>query len=572
VPVAKGAVPPPTPQTPPKPQAPVPTAQGPTIDFQCPWCDATVKVGLELEGRQTPCPECKRIIKVPLQTKQQPKDWRKIGDGRPSGARRDSEAAPEGAWGTETGTSTVSRQMLEKAGLVEEETEPATLGQRIKQIVYISAGMVAVGLLVWWVWNYWTLSQRDRALAKVWSSLEAKSPELSREATAEINRALGELYTEGGRPEAALDYFRNARGTEGEKSESPSRERDAILIEVGLGIIELGGDKEQVKNKTHLPWSVAQIELLRTIKEIRSPEARAEAVRRACGRLMTKKQDPAEMVSGIAPNDKAEALAIIGLERWRANQTEEAEATAKRALGEYDLALKDAKEKKGPLPAAPSLAALYLLLKQPEKTKTLEGGDERTAFALSLGMLESQVRQGQPESVRAWANGLPQPLDKIRAYAVLAALMLEKDPKSTDDLDALLTAVETMQPDQMVEALPTGKPNISWLLWRVVRLAALAGHDDKAKKLAAAIPDPALKGRAQLEILRARLGRSTSKVEDTAADGVEKPALGPAKEILARHNARYGGMSVRAVDSWPEDLKPFGWIGVALGIQDKEGR
>jgi hypothetical protein len=556
------------PARPPAPAAP----QGTTIDFQCPWCDTTVKAGLELEGRQTPCPECKRIIKVPLQTKQKPKDWRNVNAGRPSGARRDEEAAPSGAWGTDAGTSTVSRAALEKAGLVEEEAEPASLGQRIKKIVLVAALVVAVGLVGWWIWTSISLNQRDKALAKVWASLETNT---GREAMAEINRALGELYTEGGRPEAGRDYFRSARGFVSDRYDNPTQEREAVLIEVALGIIELGGDKEQVKNKTHLPWPDVLRELLRTIEQIRSPEARAEAIRRACARLMAKKQDPAEMVSGVPAADKAEALAIIGLERWRANQVDEAEAAAKRAQAEYDGAVKEAKEKKGPLPVAPSLVALYFLLKQPpEKIQALNppSGDERTAFALGLGSVESQARLGQPEAVRSWANGQAQPLDKLRAYAVLAAVMLEKDPKSTEDLDTLLATLENVQPDQMVEPLPTGKPNVSWLMWRVVRLAALGGHDDKAKKLAEAIPDASLKGRAQLEILRARLERTTSKVEDTAADGVEKPALGPAKEILARHNTRYGGMSLKAVDSWPEDLKPFGWVGVALGIQDKEGR
>src|SRR5689334_5448364 len=35
------------------------------IAFTCPFCDAEVSVAYELGGKQTPCPECKRIIKVP---------------------------------------------------------------------------------------------------------------------------------------------------------------------------------------------------------------------------------------------------------------------------------------------------------------------------------------------------------------------------------------------------------------------------------------------------------------------------------------------------------------------------
>lgn len=498
-----------------------------------------------------------------------------MGDGRPSGARRDGETAPAGAWGTDTSASNVSRQALMEAGAMEEEREPATIGQRLKQIVAIAAVVAIVGGAFFWVKSYWALSDRDRAVNKVLAVMypaDGAKPPLGPEAAAEIHRALGELYWTAGvpMPEQALFQYRAARGSVADKYENPTQEREAVLIDVALGIVELGGDKEQVKNRTHLAWSEVLAELRGTMEALRSPEARAEAIRRLAAKLMSKKQDPAVLAGGLHLEDKVEALAIIGLERWRANQLEEAEAAAKAAQDRYDQALKEAKSEKRPLPVAPSLVALYFLLKQPEKNKPFESGDHRGAFALNAGMVESQVRQGQLDGVRAWSKGpMEDTLDRVRAQALLAALSLEKDPKSTDDLDTLLTTLEATQPDQLVELLPTGKPNLSWFLWRVVRLAALGGHDDKAKKLADIIPDASLRGRAQLETLRAKLARSTSKSDDTAADAVEKTALGPAKEALARHNARYGGMSLKTVDAWPDELKPFGWIGIALGIQEK---
>ena len=105
----------------------------------------------------------------------------------------------------------------------------------------------------------------------------------------------------------------------------------------------------------------------------------------------------------------------------------------------------------------------------------------------------------------------------------------------------------------------------------MVRSAARAGHEDKAKELANAIPDVPLRGRAQLEVLRARMQKG-GKVDESAADSVDKdsPAQGVAREWIARHNARLGAAGVKSVNAWQAEAhKPFGFIGVALGLQDK---
>src|SRR5947209_6597223 len=36
-----------------------------TVDFECPMCGEAVKMDVALAGKQAPCPECRRIIKVP---------------------------------------------------------------------------------------------------------------------------------------------------------------------------------------------------------------------------------------------------------------------------------------------------------------------------------------------------------------------------------------------------------------------------------------------------------------------------------------------------------------------------
>src|SRR5262245_15474916 len=61
-----------------------------TIKFQCAFCDEMVEVSAELGGKQTPCPECRRIVKVPLPEKKEPLDWRKVtARGPAAGLRRD---------------------------------------------------------------------------------------------------------------------------------------------------------------------------------------------------------------------------------------------------------------------------------------------------------------------------------------------------------------------------------------------------------------------------------------------------------------------------------------------------
>jgi hypothetical protein len=50
------------------------------------------------------------------------------------------------------------------------------------------------------------------------------------------------------------------------------------------------------------------------------------------------------------------------------------------------------------------------------------------------------------------------------------------------------------------------------------------------------------------------------------------PAHPKALELLARRNARLGNGSAmqKTVESWEEKLQPFGYLGVALGLQDRD--
>jgi hypothetical protein len=78
----------------------------------------------------------------------------------------------------------------------------------------------------------------------------------------------------------------------------------------------------------------------------------------------------------------------------------------------------------------------------------------------------------------------------------------------------------------------------------------------------------------QLEVLRARLAGSKGLADDSWNQIVDAntPAHGEGLEMLARHNARNGAAATvqKSLDGWDEKLQPFGYLGVALGLQDRD--
>ena len=62
-----------------EPKSDEPAAAPTTIDFTCPMCGAQLHMPLSEASKRTPCPECKRIIKVPEPEKRDPANWRQGG-------------------------------------------------------------------------------------------------------------------------------------------------------------------------------------------------------------------------------------------------------------------------------------------------------------------------------------------------------------------------------------------------------------------------------------------------------------------------------------------------------------
>src|SRR5207237_7190695 len=67
------------------------------IVVKCEHCDFVNRFEARMAGRNAPCAECRRILKVPLPVKAEAKDWRTV-QAKPTLARQDTEQL-EGAWG-----------------------------------------------------------------------------------------------------------------------------------------------------------------------------------------------------------------------------------------------------------------------------------------------------------------------------------------------------------------------------------------------------------------------------------------------------------------------------------------
>ena len=219
----------------PKPEAgPAPT----TIDFACPMCDAPLHMALSEAGKRTPCPECKRIIKVPEPAKRDPANWRQTAPNLPSGAKREEAAAPEGAWGSRVAAATVSREALREAGAVPQKTGPVPLTRRIVRYAAWSGGTVLVlgGLVLGYL--KWRDSRAEQGVetAVAYADGDPGKAALGGAGRAAIYRLAGEYERRAGQPDSgkrARDQFE--KGLAAARQAAEGFERDAAAARPGAG-------------------------------------------------------------------------------------------------------------------------------------------------------------------------------------------------------------------------------------------------------------------------------------------------------------------------------------------------
>lgn len=124
------------------------------IELACPYCDEQIKFPLDMGGKQAPCPECSRIVKIPVPKRTDAGSWRANVNQGPSAVRRDLEPVPEGFQGG--AKVEVSRESLEEADalLSRRPKVVVPIRQRIRQAVTFGlVGIVVAGVLgtFWWI-------------------------------------------------------------------------------------------------------------------------------------------------------------------------------------------------------------------------------------------------------------------------------------------------------------------------------------------------------------------------------------------------------------------------------------
>ncbi|MCX7702341.1 MAG: zinc-ribbon domain-containing protein, partial [Gemmataceae bacterium] len=134
------------------------------IRVVCQYCDHSNEFDAAMAGKNAPCQndECRKIIRIPLPKKEDPKDWRTV-QRRPSAAKVDS-AGFEGAWGNVETTAVSREAILEAKANVVEEREPRSW----RQILSLSALVLSILTLLivggLWTWKRRSQGRQDRAM------------------------------------------------------------------------------------------------------------------------------------------------------------------------------------------------------------------------------------------------------------------------------------------------------------------------------------------------------------------------------------------------------------------------
>lgn len=578
------------------------------ISFNCPQCDDAVQLPLDMAGKKAPCPSCRRIIRVPMPTKQEPKDWRKVETRGPSLAKKADQPALAGAWGSTTAASTVSRETLEEVGAVPVVRTPLTLRQKANRITILVASVLFAAAIAWWTVNYLQQTQQEKTLTQALQ--QAENAGVHPAVKAEVFRAAGVYYTRAEQAEPAEQQFTHAASQLPPSLSGP--EADAPLIDIALSIADLGSsNKEEIapKGDRRLPWPDVNARIRTVLGQIRGPEARAEAIRLVGAKLVRLKQ--ADQVEGLIQAadylENSRLKGIAGLILLGHKEEALARAAADKGLTIYmqpraqvqDVA-RATENPDDPQPPPP-----------PEQTAKSPVQQPLPAPLVALLVATGQAKKAQlpepptipPNAMTAYAEGLawrgddiarlarlaadPLPLlEQVKLQVVVAgaAVGLDQVDVARPILEKLcgLVAKDYQELEKQAIAeekddFERGRGNFSWMLLRLTRLCNQAGlPEETVHRMVGVIPDSGLRGLAQLQMFQRRLG-GTDKPADpewVKLVGTDQSlARGLAWEALARHNARRGSAedTLKVVEAiQPESLRPLGLVGAALGIQGKD--
>jgi predicted RNA-binding Zn-ribbon protein involved in translation (DUF1610 family) len=555
---------------PPEQASPTPQA-GPTkkIAVVCNSCDHHFDADFALAGKNSPCPECGKIIRIPRPVEQKAADWRTGNNNRPSLAKVD-EPAPQGVWDVQR--KGVSGEALRKAGAddVDEPEEPGERRlRRIKQALY---GLALVGLIAFIaiaVRRSMRESKQEKWMDLAVSELEkgTQKPEL----LAAIHCQAGEygVRAADGRDklQAAIDFFNKSRD-ELQAMSPASDDRNAMLIELGASLATCGGTPAEINDEKRLPWDQVHPLIRKCVDKIppQNSELRRRSLKAVTRALAAR--DQGRHAATIARNasgseeETPEALGRVGIELALAGKREQAEQICAKLSSL----------------AQPAATALWLGTHRevdypPRNLSPVPGpqaGPKGITRETRLAYAEGRALQDRFAEARQNAR-LPGALaEQVEALNRVAAIA--NSVGKPEEAASIMNDVNSL-----AKSVGKGAALDPWLLIDAVEQAARAGKNDVAAALTEAIPEGPHRSWAKLGALRAQLAaRPDAKPDDAWVETPSDPAQlnlaqGLALTEAARRNAALGEAShATRMERLPGLLKPFGLAGTALGNQDRD--
>jgi hypothetical protein len=540
------------------------------FEFTCPMCDEKIAVNVALCGKQAPCPECRRIIRVPLQKKAEAKDWRKVETRPGAGIRLDEAKGMEGTWGTAS-TSQVSRQSLVEANVI--PTEKESLGwqgwAKRGSIAAVSIAVLAIGTFA--VLRITRQSLQSKAYKQGIAYLDEKPPKLAAGHAALARQLAGDYLLKDNKLDEAKKQFDDAR-LQLKQIEGPAQTaRDLAVVSLASDQVGMGGDKAEIDRKTRLPWDKVERELTQTATLLQSaaPDAKRTGVRSLARQLVARgAAEHAAALAGLFTEDFAEMLAIVGLELLHAKMNTQAESLAMTALQKLQAQVIPAAGKPTPptMPAPPSLVALLYGIGQPGKARALAPEASAPAdakIAFQIGTIWGLGLENKVPAALAVSKDLPTSATRVLALTGLGEIAFDAGQKD----EAKGIAEEAAK---LVEA-EKGKDVSGWTLWRLAVLANSAGAGESGQAVARVIADTALRQQALLSLLPPNA--APEQLETSLGTAADKNSVAYAQALsgACRQQAARGDASAlqKTIPTWePEKLRPFGYLGLALGLQE----
>jgi hypothetical protein len=561
-----------------------------TVNMTCAICDHKWDVPWAMQGKNVLCPDCRHRQKVPEQ-KQAKVDWRDPKAGRPSMARVEKLEDVVSAGDA----SMVSGETLRKH-VIKEEIEPRPTWH------YVAGALSALTVVALAVFAVMFLRQsskegaRDdymaRALADLPDTKETTlSPKQAPLFRAALQIAAGEFALrkdETASLKEAITHFAKARQELESLTSSPGR--DVLFSELAVAQVSLGGTDEQIGRDIRARWTPqpagsgkprvketifdVQKQLLQTLTAMRrddrpvARDVRFDTLRRLA-RELARKGHP-EVLSqslvaqGFFPSEVPEAEAEAAVETLKITGDQARAHTA----GEQLLQTVQGNPKPDPQPV--TAQALWMAVQPPitkgpkfasEPPATGEVSDPVRQVYVTLYLLQNKASEALELAKRP---GTPD--SRTRALARIAEWSDDPAP-AVKEAQAVVAEVV---------ANPKGPTIPDYTLVRLARQAGRAKQP--AEPFVKAIGNDAYQAWAKAEALQAELAATEGQPVDEARaaipDSPRDYRVGHAwaRMALARHAARIGqGNALElGLDRWGAGtFRPFGYAGLALGLQDK---